>query len=94
MRNYYRDKVVNVHDNASDGKSFKNKTKIVGKTPRIQTPQSPQPPRPLAGPDGNQPTRPSQSSQPAVPTLNVEVIFPLKCLSNLRRFLDLPLIVK
>ena len=31
--NYYRDKIDDVHDNASDGKSFNYKTKIVGKTP-------------------------------------------------------------
>ena len=31
--NYYRDEIDDVHDNASDGKSFKNKTKTVIKTP-------------------------------------------------------------
>ena len=31
--NYYRDKIHDVDDNASDGKSFKYKTKIVGNTP-------------------------------------------------------------
>ena len=31
--NYYRDEIYNFNDNASDGKSFKYKTKIVGKTP-------------------------------------------------------------
>ena len=30
---YYRDELDNINDNASDGKSFKYKTKIVGKTP-------------------------------------------------------------
>ena len=37
--NYYRDEIHDVHDNASDGKSFKYKTKIVGKTknPRKST---------------------------------------------------------
>ena len=30
--NYYRDEIDNIHDNASDGNSFKYKTKIVGKT--------------------------------------------------------------
>ena len=29
--NYYRDEIDNIHDNASDGKSFIYKTKIVGK---------------------------------------------------------------
>ena len=29
-----RDKIDDVYDNASDGKSFKYKTKIVGKTPK------------------------------------------------------------
>ena len=28
--NYYRDQIDNINDNASDGKSFKYKTKIVG----------------------------------------------------------------
>ena len=30
---YYRDKIDDVDDNASDGTSFKNKKKIVGKIP-------------------------------------------------------------
>ena len=30
---YYRDKIVGVDGNASDSKSFKYKTRIVGKTP-------------------------------------------------------------
>ena len=30
--NYYRDEIDNINDNASDGKLFKYKTKIVGKT--------------------------------------------------------------
>ena len=30
--NNYRKKIDNVNDNASDGKSFKYKTKIIGKT--------------------------------------------------------------
>ena len=32
LRNYYRGKIDNINDNALDGKSFKYKTKIVGKT--------------------------------------------------------------
>ena len=31
--NYHRDQIVNINDNASDGKSFKYKRKIVGKIP-------------------------------------------------------------
>ena len=31
--NHYRDEIDDVNDNASDGKSFKYKTEIVGKTP-------------------------------------------------------------
>ena len=31
--NYYRDEIDDVDDNASDGKSFEYKTKIVGNTP-------------------------------------------------------------
>ena len=59
----------------SDGKSFKYKTKIVGKTPA-------QP--------GNEWDRQIDSNQPTVPILNVEVTIPLKYLSNFWIFLDLP----
>ena len=61
--NYYRDKIDNINDNVSGGKSFKYKTEIVGK---LQIDQ--------------------------LLTLNVEVTIPLKYLSNVWRFLDLPLI--
>ena len=71
--NYFRDKIDNINDNATDSKSFKYKTKIVRKTPA----------RP-----GNE----GDANRPAVPTLNVEVTVPLKYLSNIWRFLDLPLI--
>ena len=37
--NYYRDKLDDVDNNASEGKSFNYKTKIVGKTP--QRPERP-----------------------------------------------------
>ena len=67
--NYYRDKIDDVDDNVSDGKSFKYKTKIVEKTLE-QPPQNP---------DGTQPPRPQQ---PPVPTLNVEVTIALKYLGN------------
>ena len=33
--NYYRDKIDGVDDNASDGKSFKYKIQIVGKSAQI-----------------------------------------------------------
>ena len=33
LRNYYRDKIGGVENNAPNGKSFKYKTIIVGKTP-------------------------------------------------------------
>ena len=32
LRNYYRDEIDNVDDNASDSKSFKCKTEIIEKT--------------------------------------------------------------
>ena len=49
--NYYRDENDDVNGNASDGKSFVYKTKILGKTP-----QSPErPPRLRSNPDGSQP---------------------------------------
>ena len=46
--NYYRDEIVDVDDNALDGKSINYKTKIVGKTPRRpdRPSQLPQPPVP------------------------------------------------
>ena len=56
--NYYRDE-IDVDDNASDGKSFKYKTKIVEKT-RKRPEQSSQ-----QNPDRTQPPKPPQ---PAVPT--------------------------
>ena len=71
--NYYREEIDNIHDNASDSKSFKYKTKIVGKT---------------AAWPGNE----GDVNRPAVSALNLEVTIPVKYLSNVWRFLDLPLI--
>ena len=34
LRNYYRDKINDIHNNTLDGKSFEYKTEIVGKTPK------------------------------------------------------------
>ena len=48
--NYYKDEIDDVNDNASDGKSFKYKTKIVGKTPERPPPNS----------DGSHPPRPER----------------------------------
>ena len=77
--NYYRDEIVDVDDNAPDEKSFKYKTKLVGKTPE-------RPERPVNEGDADRP------EQPPVPALNVEVTIPLKYSSIIWRFLDLPLI--
>ena len=77
--NFYKDKIDDVVDNASDGKSFKYKTKIVGKTPERLT-------RTGNPGDVNQPP------QPAVPTLNVEVLISLKYFITFWRFLDLLLV--
>ena len=85
---YYRDKIDDVDENASDGDSFKYKTKIVGKTPR----RLPRPPKPPPNSDGSQPPKPEQPAQAPVPALNVEVVIPLKDLSNFWRFLDLRVI--
>ena len=74
-----KDDIVNINDNASNGKSFKYKAKIVRKIPE-------RPARSGNPGNGNRPP------QPAVPTLNVEVTIPLKYLSSFWRFLDLPLI--
>ena len=79
LQNYCRD------DNASDGKSFKYKTKIVEKT-RKTSERSLQP---VPNLDGSQPEQPPQL---AAPTLNVDITIPLKYLSNSWRFIDLPLI--
>ena len=88
LRNYYRDEIDDVHDNTSDGKSFKYKTKIVGKTPQRpeRPPRTPQPP---PNPEGSQP---SQPPHPTVPSSNVEITIPLKYLTNFWIFLDLPVI--
>ena len=89
--NYYRDKIDDVDDCASDGQSFKYKTKIVGKTP-LRPAQPKRLPQPPSNPDGSQPPGTPRPPQPPVPGLNVEVTIPLKYLSNFWRFLDLPLI--
>ena len=75
--NYHRDDIDDVDDNASDGKSFNYKTKIVGKTPQRQAKVDPDA-------DGN--------PQPPLLPLNVEVTIPLKCHSTFWRSLDLPLL--
>ena len=79
--NYYRDEIDNVDDNASDGKSFKYKTKIVGKTAQRHA----RPAQLPANLDGSQPPR---SDQPATPPLNTEVTIPLKYINNIWRSLD------
>ena len=56
--NYYLDEVDNINDNPSDGKSFKYKTKIAGKTPK-------KPARPGNPGDAN------QLPQAVVPALSV-----------------------
>ena len=50
--NYHRGEIDDVNYNVSDGKSFKYKTKIIGKT--SERPK--RPPKPPQNPDGNQPT--------------------------------------
>ena len=67
---------TNFNNNASEGKSFKYKTKITGKRP----------PQPGNEGDADRPAR------PPVPTLNVEVTVPPKYLNNFWRSLNLPLI--
>ena len=62
--NYYRDEIDDVDDNASDGKSFNYKTKIVRKTPQ----------RPAqSGNEGDA----NRALQPPVPALSIEVTVPL-----------------
>ena len=79
MRNYYRGEIDDVDGNASDGKSFNYKPKIVGEAPERY-------PRPENEGNADQPL------QPPVPSLNVEVIIPVKHHSNFWSSLDLPLI--
>ena len=83
----YRDEIGDgdVEDDASEGKSFKYKTKIMGKS-ELKSPQSAQP---LANLDGSQPL---QSPQVQVPPFNTEIFVPLNYLSNIWRSVDLPLI--
>ena len=76
--NYYRDKIDDVDDNASDDKSFEYKKKLIGKLPK-------RPAQPGNEGDADRPP------QPPVPTLHVEVTITLKYLSNFWRSLDLPL---
>ena len=72
--NYYRDKIEDVDDNASNSKSFNHKTKIVGKTPQ----------KPVwSGNEGDADPPP----QPLVPASNVEVTIPLKYLTIFGDFL-------
>ena len=66
---YFRGKIDDVDDNASDGKSFNYKTKIVGNAP--ERPEQPDPDQ-----NGNQPP------QPPVPALSFENTIQLKCPSN------------
>ena len=84
--NYYTDKIDDVDDNASDGNSFKHKTKIVGETPE-RPPRLERPPLAPPNPDGSQLLQPPQPPQP-VPALNVEVTVSRKYLNNFWRSLD------
>ena len=69
--NYYRDEIDDVDDNASDGKSCKYKTKIIGKTEAG-------PDRPVQpGPDQDGNLSP-QPNQPPIPPLQKEVVVLLK----------------
>ena len=54
--NYYRDEIEDVSDNASDIRSFKYKTKIVGKTP--ERPEKPERPPKLSQNPYTEPQRP------------------------------------
>ena len=77
--NYYGDKVYNVKDNVSDGKSFKYMTKITGK------------PEGRLAEDRNAADA-NQSPPVLLLTLNIEATILLKYLSILWRSIDLPLI--
>ena len=76
---YYREEIDDVDGDASDGKLFKYKTKIVEKTPERL---------PRTGNPGNV----NWPEQPIAPILNAEVTIFLKYLSNFWRFLNWPFI--
>ena len=76
--NYYREEIDDADDKASDGKSFKYKTKLIGKTEA-------RPQRPTQ--DGPDP----QPNQPPILPLNTKAVVPLKYLSNFWRSLSFPL---
>ena len=81
--NYNRDKINDVDDNASDGKSFEYKTKMVGNTPE----------RPENEGDANRPTVPTLNAEITIPLkylcnfwrsldlplINCEIEFDLSC---------------
>ena len=71
--NYYRDGINDVDENDSHGKSFKYKTKIIGKTERRPA----RPAQPDPDQHGNRRPRPDQ---PLIPPLNTEVTIPLNYL--------------
>ena len=55
LQNYYRNEIGDAYeDNSSEGKSFKNKTKIWGKS-EVRTPR---PPKLPLNSDGSQPPQP------------------------------------
>ena len=76
--NYYRDEIDDVDHNVSDGKSFKYKTKMIGKTQgRPERPErSPQPP---TNQDGSHPPPPPQ---PPASASDSEVTIRLKYYSK------------
>ena len=81
LRNYYREKIDEVENNASGSKSFEYKAK---KKKRGETSERPSWPGNLG--DTMRPP------QPPVSSLKVEVIISLKYLSNFWRYLDIPMI--
>ena len=87
LSNYYRGKTDDVDDNASDGKSFRYKSNIIGKIEA--RPNQPAQTEGSADQHGNLPPR---LDQPPIPPLNTEVVVRLKHLSNFWRSLHLPLI--
>ena len=64
--NYYRDKIDDVDNNASDGKSFRYKTKIIGKT-EARPPRPQRPAQPSPNPDGSQLRRRPRPAQQPIP---------------------------
>ena len=79
--NYLRDRIDNINDNASDGKPFKYKTKIVGKTPA----------RPGNEGDANRPAVLTLSAEAIIPLKYLSTFWRFLYLTLINRQIELDL---